>query len=178
MTWRLYALTSGGAVLVTALAAFVAPIERNREAPPTVVPQAIDRSGAAVDLGAQADRLKTKLAEVSAYQHPARDAFRFGLPASRVVEIAAPPVTDVPAPVVVAPRRPPYGLAGIATSVVEGVAQRTAILSSLQGVSLVKEGDILDTGYRVLSIGDDAVTLESTSDGAQTTIQLSNADSQ
>jgi hypothetical protein len=65
----------------------------------------------------------------------------------------------------------------MATSVVDGATQRTAILSSLQGVSLVKEGDELDTGYRVLSIGDDAVTLESTSDGAQTTIRLSSADS-
>jgi hypothetical protein len=176
MTWRLYALTSGGAVLVTALAAFVAPIERTREQPPTVVPQAVDRSGAVVDLGAQADRLKTKLAEVSAYQHPARDAFRFGLPPSRVVETPTPEVSNIPDPVL-APRRPPYGLAGMATSVVDGATQRTAILSSLQGVSLVKEGDELDTGYRVLSIGDDAVTLESTSDGAQTTIRLSSADS-
>jgi hypothetical protein len=65
----------------------------------------------------------------------------------------------------------------MATSVVEGTAQRTAILSSLQGVSLVKEGDLLDTGYRVLSIRDDAVTLESTSDGDQTTLHLSTADS-
>jgi hypothetical protein len=177
MTWRLYALTSGGAVLVTALATLVAPIERNREEPPTVVPQAVDRSGAVVDLGAQADRLKTKLAEVSAYQHPGRDAFQFGLPASRVVETPVPAIADIPPPAVIAPRRPPYGLAGVATSVVDGVTQRTAILSSLQGVSLVKEGDVLDSGYRVMSIGDDAVTLESTSDGAQTTLQLPNADS-
>ena len=47
-------------------------------------------------------------------------------------------------PAVVAPSRPPYGLAGMATTVEDGVAQRTAILSSLQGVSLVKEGDVLD----------------------------------
>jgi hypothetical protein len=176
MTWRLYALTSGGAVLVTALAAFVAPIERSREDPPTVSPQAVDRSGAVVDLGAQADRLKAKLAEVSAYQHPARDAFRFGLPPRRDVESPPPSVSDLP-PAVVAPSRPPYGLAGMATSVEDGVTQWTAILSSLQGVSLVKEGDVLDAGYRVMSIGDDDVTLESTSDGTQTTLHLSNSDS-
>jgi hypothetical protein len=39
-------------------------------------------------------------------------------------------------------------------------------------VSLVKEGDTLDAGYRVLSITDDAVTLESTNDGTQTTLRL------
>jgi hypothetical protein len=65
----------------------------------------------------------------------------------------------------------------MATSVEEGVTQRTAILSSLQGVSLVKEGDVLDAGYRVMSIGEDDVTLESTSDGTQTTLHLSNSDS-
>jgi hypothetical protein len=65
----------------------------------------------------------------------------------------------------------------MATSVADGVTQRTAIISSLQGVSLVKEGDLLDAGYRVMSIGDDAVTLESTTDGTQTTLRLSNSDS-
>jgi hypothetical protein len=43
-------------------------------------------------------------------------------------------------------------------------------------VSLVKEGDVLETGYRVMSIGDDAVILESTSDGTQTTLRLSSSD--
>jgi hypothetical protein len=65
----------------------------------------------------------------------------------------------------------------MAASVADGVTQRTAIISSLQGVSLVKEGDVLDAGYRVMSIGDDAVTLESTTDGTQTTLRLSNSDS-
>jgi len=45
----------------------------------------------------------------------------------------------------------------------------------LQGVSLVKEGETLETGYRVMSITDDSVTLES-SDGIQTTLRLSNTD--
>ena len=60
----------------------------------------------------------------------------------------------------------------MAITMVDGVAQRTAILSSLQGVTLAKEGDQLATGYRVASIGDDAVTLESTSDGTQSTLRL------
>jgi hypothetical protein len=64
----------------------------------------------------------------------------------------------------------------MAVTMKDGVAERTAIVSSLQGVSLVKEGDNLDAGYRVLSIADDAVTLESTSDGMQTILSLPAAD--
>jgi hypothetical protein len=174
MTWKLYALTSGGAVLVTALATFVAPTER-RPVAPSAEPQAVDRTGAAVDLGAQADRLKTNLAVVAAYRQPARDAFRFGMP-PRVTQPSVPlPVTEAP-PAVIAPPRPPYGLSGMATTVEDGVPHRTAILSSLQGVSLVKEGDMLETGYRVVSITEEAVVVESTSDGTQTTLRMSNPD--
>src|SRR5262245_50933933 len=177
MTWRLYALTSTGVLLGTALAGFVVTLERSRQNPPVVVPQAVDRSGVLIDLGAQADRLRTRLAEVTAYSHPSRDAFRFGPPPRPVVAAPEPVLSLNQTPLtVIAPARPPYGLAGMAASVEDGVTKRTAILSSLQGVALVKEGDVLDTGYRVVSIADDAVTLESTSDGTQTTLRLSNAD--
>jgi hypothetical protein len=46
----------------------------------------------------------------------------------------------------------------------------------LAGVALVKEGDVLETGYRVVSIADDSVTLESASNGTQATLRLSNPD--
>jgi hypothetical protein len=173
MTWKLYALTSGGgAVVVTYLATVMAPVDRTANVPTTVL-QAVDRSGAVVDLGAQADRLKMRLAEVTAYRKPARDAFRFGEPPRRV-EVAPTTLASAPSPVEPAPSRPPYGLSGMAITAENGVSQRTAILSSLQGVALVKEGDVLDAGYRVLTITDETVTLESTSDGAQTTLRLSN----
>jgi hypothetical protein len=63
----------------------------------------------------------------------------------------------------------------MATTTEDGVTHRTAILSSLQGVSLVKEGDTLDGGYRVVSISEDAAVLESMNDGVQTTLRLSNS---
>jgi len=172
MTWRLYALTSGGAVVVAALGALVAPANKSTPNTSIVEPQAVDRSGSAVDLGAQADRLKARLAAVTAYRQPARDAFRFGPPPRRaVLPPGVQPVVEA-APVAPVPARPPYALSGMATTVADGVAHRTAILSSLQGVSLVKEGDVLDA-YRVVAIADDAVTLESTVDGTQTTLRLS-----
>jgi hypothetical protein len=169
MNWKVSALTSGGALVMATLATLVSPVQQPSSAPATV-PQALDRSGAVVDLGAQADRLKTKLNDVTAYREPARNVFRFG--SARRGADAPPPVNE--GPVVTAPPRAPYGLAGMATSLEDGVPERTAILSSLQGVSLVKEGDTLDTGYRVMSIGDDTVTLESTTDGTRTTLRLSN----
>jgi len=178
MTWKLStlsALTSGGAVVLTALATLVSPIGRPSHSPATES-QGLDRGGAAMDLGAQADRLKARLAEVTAYRQPARDAFRFGSSPRRVDEETPRPSGIEAPPAVVAPVRPPYGFAGLATTTENGVTVRTAILSSLQGVSLVKEGETLDTGYRVTSITDDAVTLESTTDGTQTTLHLSNAD--
>jgi hypothetical protein len=161
-------------VIVAALGTLVSPIERARQVP-AAEPQVLDRSGAVVDLGAQADRLKAKLAAVEAYQQPARNAFRFGEPPRRVEQPSGPSLSEAP-PAVVAPPRPPYGLAGLATTVENGVAQRTAILSSLQGVSLVKEGDMIDERYRVVSITDEAVTLESTGDGTQTTLHLPTPD--
>jgi hypothetical protein len=169
MSSKIYALTSGGAIVVTALGALLTPTGRNQTAP-SATPEAVDRSGAVVDLGAQADRLRARLAESAAYRQPSRDAFRFGA-SRRAVESAPPEATAVP-PAVITPARPPYALAGMAMSMENGVAQRTAILSSLQGVSLVKEGDVLATGYRVVSIADDAVTLESANDGTQTTLRL------
>jgi hypothetical protein len=172
MASKLYTLTSGGAIVVTALGALLAPTGRHQTAPPAT-PEAVDRSGAAIDLGAQADRLKARLAEATAYRQPSRDAFRFGA-SRRPVEAAPPEAAGSPA-AVIPPARPPYALAGMAMSMENGVAQRTAILSSLQGVSLVKEGEVLTTGYRVLSIADDAVTLESTNDGTQTTLRLPSA---
>jgi hypothetical protein len=174
MTWKLTAFTSGGAVVFAALAATVAPTPRNQTLP-AATPQPVDASGAVVDLGAQADRLRAKLADVTAYRQPARDAFRFGATPRRVVEATPPAAIEAPPAVVAAPR-PPYALAGMAITMEDGVAQRTAILSSLQGVSLVKEGDVLEPGYRVASIGDDAVILESTNDGMQTTLRLPGTD--
>jgi hypothetical protein len=148
----------------------VSPPEQTPAVPATV-PQAVDRSGAVVDLGAQADRLKAKLAEVTAYREPSRNVFRFGSP-PRLAEPPAPVMNE--ATVVIPPSRLRYGLAGMATTVEDGIPQRTAILSSQDGVALVKEGETLDTRYRVVSIGEDMVILESTSDGTQTTLRLAN----
>ncbi|HXH25454.1 MAG TPA: hypothetical protein VNI78_09415, partial [Vicinamibacterales bacterium] len=65
-----------------------------------------------------------------------------------------------------APAPVPVRLSGLAADVVEGQTVRIAILTTARGVELVKEGETVSGGYRVRSIDDNAVELESIADGA------------
>jgi hypothetical protein len=58
-----------------------------------------------------------------------------------------------------------------------GGAGRTAILSSLRGVLLVREGDLVEGMFRIVNIGADAITVERVDDGTSTTLRLSGAES-
>ena len=172
MTWKLYALTSSGAVLAGWLVSTGPATERHLAAP-GATRQAAERSESAIDLGAQADRLRAGVAATT-YQEPVRNAFHFGrsarrgaqAPSAAAVEVAVAPVPPVPV-------RPQFGLAGVASSVIDGVTERTAILSSIRGVQLVKEGDVVEGGYRVVTVSDDMVIVESQNDGTRTTLRLS-----
>jgi hypothetical protein len=55
---------------------------------------------------------------------------------------------------------------------VNGEWTRTAIFSATNGVSLAHEGEMVAGRYRVISIGENAATLESTSDGSKVTLSL------
>ena len=174
MTWKLYGLASGATFLVT-YAASLAPSFTSQSAtaaPPP--PQAIAGSAAEIDIVEQADRLQERVKEATEFREPARDLFRFGAPVRRVPAEAVARAVEVPAPVASPPPRPPFGLAGIATDIVSGMTQRTAILSSLQGVLLVHDGDVVEGGYRILTVEEEAVTVEATRDGIQTRLTLSN----
>jgi hypothetical protein len=109
----------------------------------------------------------------AAYAQPQRNPFRFGAArpiAGREADLpeAAPPaetfVSAVPPP-------PPVSLAGIAEDQVEQRVERTAILSSPDGVLLVHEGDDVLGQYRVAKIESEAVELVKLADG--TTLRLS-----
>jgi len=170
MTWKLYALASGGGLLATFLVSLAAP-SAPQQAGRTNVPQVVSESGGSVDLSEQADRLRAGVAAATAYREPVRDAFRFGATARRATAQPVAPVVTAPPPVA-PPVRPPFSLAGMASTIEGGVTQRTAILTSLHGVLFVKEGDAVDGGYRVVTIEEDAVTVEATSDGTRTTLRL------
>ena len=175
MSWKLYALASGGAFLATYLVS-PALLPKTRQDVPIPSPRVVDRSGAAVNLAEQADRLRTRLAETTSYREPRRDAFQFGTVPRRV---SLPPPTTSPegdAAAIASPPRPPFALAGIAGDAPGGVAGRTAVLSSLRGVLLVREGDVVEDAYRVVRIEEEAVTVEAIGDGTRTTLRLSGSD--
>lgn len=69
------------------------------------------------------------------------------------------------------PVTPSVTLTGIAEDRVNGALQRTAIFSSATGVALVREGETVGGDYRVVSIDQGSVTLETVSDGS--TLRLS-----
>jgi len=169
MTWKVYAILSGGAFLATYLVSFSPGLESPS---PGAGPAPASVATAGVDIVEQADRLQVRDRETTAYRDPVRNVFRFGANSRRTSAPPIPAIAETPAPVV-EPPRPPFSLAGIATDTVDGAAVHTAILSSLRGVLLVREGEVIDGGYRVVAIDDGAVTLEATADGSRTTVRIS-----
>ncbi len=112
-------------------------------------------------LDVEADRLAAQRgALAAATSTQSRDPFRFApRPAPRVrtpvVPIEAPPVMR---------RMVQMRLAGIATDMVDGVTERTAIFSGSSGVVFAKRGDTVD-GFRVEDVTDRDVSLTSLDDG-------------
>jgi hypothetical protein len=174
MNWKLYAIGTAGTFVASYLVSTVAPTRPPQTAPVTS-PRAVDRAGEPVDLTEQAERLRSGIANVTAYSEPRRDVFRFGDSARRTA--AAPSeASEVEAPVVVPSPRPPFALAGVATDAPGAAAGRTAILSSLRGVLLVREGDLVEGMFKVVSIDADSITVEKVADGTSTTLRLSGSD--
>jgi hypothetical protein len=136
-------------------------------------PRAADSAGDLVDLTEQAERLRAGIASTTAYREPRRNAFQFGDAPRRA--LPPPGAPEIEAPVVVPPPRPPFALAGVATDA-GGTTGRTAILSSLRGVLLVREGDLVEGAFKVVSIDADAITVEKVGDGTSTTLHLSGSD--
>ncbi len=113
------------------------------------------------NLGVEAARLAAQrdaLAAATTASSP-RDPFRFAArPAPRV---RSAPVVIEPAPVVRRAMR--LRLAGIATDVVSGAPERTAIFTGPSGVVFAKRGDEVD-GFRVTDVTDRDVSLVSLDD--------------
>jgi hypothetical protein len=171
MTWKAYATVSGATVLAGWLASAPPP-----NAPGAGVPapsQALlPRAAAPPDIEREAMRLEARMRHEAAYTQPQRNPFRFGADrptASAGFETAeAPPLAETPIPVV--PPPPVVSLAGIAEDQVEQRVERTAILSSPDGVLLVHEGEDVLGQYRVAKIESEAVELVRHIDG--TTLRL------
>ena len=170
MTWKLYAVVSAGAFVATYLMS--SPVTEQARATPAAAPASARQSAAGSDIVELADQLQRRQRTAVNYRTPGRDPFRFQPRAVRPpVVIAAPAVAEAPAPPP-APPLPLLTLSGIATDMVGGQPQRSAVLSSPVGVAIVREGESVAGLYTVVSIGDESVELESTSDGSRRTLRL------
>jgi hypothetical protein len=170
MTWKLYALMSGGgAVAAYALSLtspFASPV---RETPQ---PVAVAPPSASVDMQALADGLSERVEAAGQYRPPSRDAFSFARDAAAPGAVVLPPAV-VPEPLPLGPPAPPFGLFGVMGE----AGARTVMLSSLGGVTFAGEGDTVGGAWRVLEIGQAFVTLESLAGGERTTLRLFGAGS-
>lgn len=174
MTWKAYATASGVTVLAGWLAS--APPSNTPDAgapgPSQTTPQqATSRTG----IEREATRLEARVRREVAYAQPRRNPFRFGAGGPTVgsgIDVAeASPAAETFVPAV--PPPPPVSLAGIAEDQVEERLERTAILSSPDGVLLVREGEDVLGQYRVSKIESEAVELVRLADGATLRLDFS-----
>jgi hypothetical protein len=164
MTWRLYALLSGGAFVATYLVSgqpgtpTPTPVSQRRAVAGSPAPSTAEN-----EIQELASRLEGRVRQALEYQAPTRNPFEFGRvrqPAPQ--QVIAPKLP--PVPVVLAPPRPPFMLSGIAADHVNGALQRTAIFSGPTGVTLAREGETV-SGYKVVTIAENEAIVESTTEG-------------
>lgn len=158
MNWKSTAVGTVATALVAWLAApSGGPTDRVAEPAAASVARALP---ALPTLDVEADRLAAQRGALAAASTRSRNPFAF---ASR----PAPRVQRAPAPVEAPPaarRSVQVRLAGIASDVVDGVTERTAIFSGPSGVVFAKRGDTVD-GFRVGDVTDRDVALTSLDDG-------------
>lgn len=173
MTWKsaATAAVSGAGVLVTWIGVLSTPATPAREQ--TSAPRAAASSQSA-DIERQAERLQARVRADTDYRAPTRNPFRFAERPSPRRVVAPAPVEPPIAPV--EPSRPSVRVSGIATDIVEGVTQRTVVLSTGAGLVLAKEGESAD-GYTIRKIDDQGVEL-TTPDGSTIRLPFSSPESQ
>ena len=121
------------------------------------------------DVQAQAERLRERLSAAILPRQPSRNPFEF---ASR----SATPVKDIGLPAVAVPESVPtttpvaMSLAGIAESQTSNGLDRTAVISAIGRLFLVKPSDQVTPRFRVVTIHADAVGLEDLK--TETTLRL------
>jgi hypothetical protein len=146
---------AGGALAAWLAAAATSGIRESRVPPPVSVTP-IEMRGA--ELAAEIARLHDRLRPTATPQRPGRNLFQFTAAKPRTAPAAIPALTDaLPAP---APRPPVLlKLSGIAEDPGPDGPVRTAIITGLGQLFLVKEGEMLGSQYRVAKISADVVEL-------------------
>lgn len=143
-------------------ASVMSPRIASLQSVPDVADSKAIRSPARDGTTSYSDRLRGKLRERSPQQpSPRRNPFLFGAregARTKGAARAASPSVD-PATLASPPSGPQFDLAGIGTSAGPGGAIQTAVISATGTVLLVRAGDTLPGGYRVLRVHDDSVVL-------------------
>jgi len=174
MDWKSTVAISGAGLLATWFFSMpaVQPPATNPIAPAAGAPQA---SATTIDIQREAARLQLRSHQESRYSETSRNPFRFGArPAPEARSAGTSGLPPVAQPITIPPAPPPprLSLDGIATDVVNGQEQRTAILNTDSGVVLAKEGEQVAGQFRVVKVAADAVELVNVTDGSTLRIVL------
>jgi hypothetical protein len=174
MDWKSTAVISGAGLLATWFFSMpaVQPPANNPIAPAARAPQT---SAATIDIQQEAARLQLRTQQEPRYHETSRNPFRFGArpaPEARPSGTSGPPRVAPPPAIPPAPPQPRVSLDGIATDVIDGQEQRTAILNTDSGVVLAKEGEQVAGQFRVVKVATDAVELVNVADGSTLRIVL------
>jgi len=176
MNWKSTVLVSGIFGFVVGAFRVSTPVIPQRASAPAVHPASPSTQAATSDIQHEAARLQSRLVPDSTFRTPSRNPFQFGPRlAPRTARNAPVQVQETPVAIVPPAPRPTIRLRGIATDMVDGMPQRTAIVTTDAGLLLVREGENAGI-YRVTKIDDDAVELMGP-DGSLT-LALSNSKSQ
>jgi hypothetical protein len=172
MTWKLYAVVSAGAFAATYLMSSPKTEPAQTKASDSQARSARQRA-AETEIEALADSLHVRLHSEAVYRTPSRDPFRFQSRVQKPPAFVPPSKVLESAPTPAVPALPVLRLSGIASDVVDGKPQRSAVLSVPAGVLIVREGESVVGLYTVVAIGEESIELEATADGSRRTLSLS-----
>ena len=170
MTWKLYAIVSAGAFVATYLMSSPKTEVATQKAS-AAAPRSARQAAAETEIEALANSLHVDLKSNAVFRAPGRDPFRFESRVQKPPAFVPPPavVANVPPP---PPPLPVLSLSGVATDVVDGKPQRSAVVSLPNGVLIVREGDSVAGLYTVVAIGEDSIELQATGDQSRRTLRL------
>ena len=173
MTWKLYAIVSAGAFVATYVMSSPKTEVATKKSS-AVATKSSRQVAAETEIEALANSLHVRLnSDAPVYRTPGRDLFRFQAKVQQPPAFVPPPAVVASGPVPVVPALPVLTLSGVASDVVDGKPQRSAVVSLPNGVLIVREGDSVAGLYTVVAIGEDSIDLESPGDHSRRTLRLS-----
>ena len=174
MMWRTTAVLSSATVVATWLAAGPTQTSEPSATSSAVRADAAVREDQPTEVAVEAERLRVRLPIPSSYAPSDRDPFSF----ERVQARDASPAVAIPAGNATAAVGDAdttalgMSLAGIAEDRTDAGVVRTAVVNLFGDVILVREGDSIGDGYRVIRIAADSVALRRERDAATVRLEF------